>query len=181
MEASPQSQQLADLYRRYGPAIHRRALALVKEAEEAVDITQDTFLAYMRGEASLRGEASAFTVLYQIATHKAVDRLRRKARWTGSLALREEDEEEAEQRLEAATAHEGDVHRVEAAQDLALLTQGEEPQVLTAAFLYHVEGYSTEEVAQTLDLSRKTVSKLLVRFTERARKRSARFEPEVGR
>jgi RNA polymerase sigma-70 factor (ECF subfamily) len=181
MEVSPLSQQLADLYRRYGPAVHRRAMALVQDPEEAVDITQDTFLAYMRGQSSLRGQASPFTVLYQIATYKAVDRLRRRARWTGSLTLREEDPEQEEQRLEAATAHEGGVGRVEAAQDLALLTHGEDPEVISVVFLYYVEGYSTEEIAQALDLSRKTVSKQLAKFSERARKRSARFEPEVRR
>ena len=165
------SEDLAALYRRFGPAVHRRA-------EEALDVTQDTFLAYMKARGSLRDEASPFTVLYQIATYRAVDRVRRRARWSGRLGpLSVEDEDgEAEHRSqEAATAHTGGMERVEALQDLALLTQGEDPEVLTVAVLYFVEGHTTEEVAQVLDLSRKTVTRMLARFAERAQKRGLRL------
>jgi RNA polymerase sigma-70 factor (ECF subfamily) len=175
MEA--ESAELTELYTRFGPAVHRRALSITRDAEEALDVTQDTFMAYMNLRSSLRGEASPFTVLYQIATHRAVDRLRRRARWSGTLGrLDVEDEEHAEQRREAVTAHEGGMTRVEALQDLAVLTQGEKPRVLTAAILYFVEGYTEAEVGRVLDLERHTVSKLLRQFAERARKRSARLE-----
>lgn len=176
--ATQTAEDLTELYRRYGPAIHRRALSLTRDAEEALDVTQDTFLAFMREQARPR-EASPFTVLYQITTFKAVDRLRRRARWSGRsprLELTEEDIEAEARQVEVTSAHEGGLARVEAAQDLALLTRGEDPQTLTAAFLYFVEGHTAEEVAQVLSLSRKTVGKLLVRFAERARKRSARLE-----
>jgi RNA polymerase sigma-70 factor (ECF subfamily) len=173
--------ELTELYRRFGPAVHRRALSITRDVEEALDVTQDTFMAYMNVRASLRGEASPFTVLYQIATHRAVDRLRRRARWSGSLGLDVEDEEGAAQRREAATAHEGGMARVEALQDLAVLTHGEKPRVLTAAVLYFVEGYTEAEVGRVLDLERHTVSKLLRQFAERARKRSARLEHGANR
>jgi RNA polymerase sigma-70 factor (ECF subfamily) len=179
MRADAGADHLTELYRRFGPAVHRRARAVLGDAEEALDVTQDTFLAYMRAEAGLRNEASPFTVLYQIATHKAVDRLRRRSRWNGRLGPLEVDESEEDRvrRLE----HPGGLERVEALQDLALLTHGESPQALTAALLYFVEEHTLEEVAQMLDLTRKTVSKLLHQFCERARKRSLRLEPEAAR
>lgn len=182
MRAGTEAEHLAELYRRFGPAVHRRAKSLLGDPEEALDVTQDTFLAYLRNRASLRGEASPFTVLYQIATHKALDRLRSRARWSGRLGpLQLEDEEGAERPVEAATAHGGGLERVEAMQDLALLTHGESPEALTAALLYFVEGHTVEEVGQVLDMTRKTAAKLLHQFTERARKRSARLEPEAAR
>jgi RNA polymerase sigma-70 factor (ECF subfamily) len=178
---APASEDLAALYRRFGPAVHRRALSLTRDAEEALDVTQDTFLAYMKVRGQARDEASPFTVLYQIATYRAVDRVRRRARWSGRLGpLSVEDEDAEAQRHETATAHTGGMERVEALQDLALLTQGEEPEVLTVAVLYFVEGYTAEEVAQVLDMSRKTVSRMLARFAERAQKRSARLAPGEG-
>ncbi|MFE8596879.1 RNA polymerase sigma factor [Archangium violaceum] len=177
----PPSQRLADLYRDYGPTLHRRARALTGDEEEATDIMQDAFLSFMRMGTSLRGEASPFTILYQIVTHRAVDRLRKNARWTGRLALHEVEEPEAtERRLDMATAHEGGLNRVEAAQDLALLTQEEEPRVLTAAFLYFVEGHSAEQVGQILKLPRKAVEKMLKQFLKRARAKQARFGDEVS-
>jgi DNA-binding transcriptional regulator LsrR (DeoR family) len=67
---------------------------------------------------------------------------------------------------------------VDAAHDLIQLTRGESTQAVAAAWLYHVDGNTTEEVAQALNLSRKTVGKLLARFSERARKRAARLDAE---
>ncbi len=181
MRADAGADHLTELYRRYGPGIHRRARFLLGDADEALDVTQDTFLAYMRAEAGLRGQASPFTVLYQIASHKAVDRLRRRSRWSGRLGALDVEEEAAEDPGRRLEAHPGGLERVEAMQDLALLTHGEEPQTLTAALLYFVEEHTLEEVAQVLDLTRKTVSKLLQQFCERARKRSLRLEPGVAR
>lgn len=169
-------QTAADLYRRLSPAIYRRALALLGDEQEALDVAQETFLDFLDARARMRGEASAFTFLYQMATHKAFDRLRRRARWSGILAEPSYQEDEQDPVERAADPCESHGTRVEAACDLALLTQGEKPEVLTAALLYFVEGYTTDEVAGTLDLSRKTVGKLLARFSERARKRAARME-----
>jgi len=164
------------LYRRFGPAINRRARAMLRDDEEAFDVTQDTFLAYMRSEHSLRREASPFTVLYQIATHKAVDRLRRNSRWSGVLGSFDISEDEAPARSgEGTGSHEGGMARVEALRDLSLLTDGEPTQTLTAAVLSFVEGYSMQEIGEVLGLDRKEVSDLLHQFAERARKRSARL------
>lgn len=46
---------------------------------------------------------------------------------------------------------------------------------MTAAYLYFVERYTTEEIGQTLGLSRKTIGKYLAGFAERAQKRAARL------
>jgi RNA polymerase sigma factor (sigma-70 family) len=176
----PSEGDLEALYKRFGPLVSRRAKSLTGDDEEARDVTQDTFLAYMNLRRTSHDTASPFTVLYQIATYRAVDRVRRRARWSGRLgplAVEDEDGEADQRYLDAAATHSGGLERVEALQDLALLTQGEEPEVLTVAVLYFVEGYTTEEVAQVLDLSRKTVSRMLARFAERAQKRSLRLTP----
>lgn len=169
---------LEALYRRFGPAIYRRARLLLRDDQEAFDVTQDTFLAYMRTQTSLRGEASAFTVLYQIGTYKAVDRLRRNARWSGvlgSLELSDDDESPGAWVL----SHEGGLSQVEALRDLALLTDGETPLALTAAILHFVEGHTKSEVGEILELDRKEVAHLLRGFAERARRRSSQFEKEA--
>ena len=165
---------LEGLYRRFGPAIYRRALGLLGDTTEAHDVLQETFIAYMKSADRLRGVAQPFTVLYQISTYQALDRLRRKARWRHVLPTMP-DTDEAESVPEVATAANG-VAQVEAAQDLALLTRGEDEQTLTAASLYFVEGCTTEETAQVLGLSRKTVGKLLAQFITRAKKRAARLD-----
>ncbi|MBI5548345.1 MAG: sigma-70 family RNA polymerase sigma factor [Deltaproteobacteria bacterium] len=173
-----ESQLVADLYRRYAPAVHRRALLLTGDAQAALDVTQETFLAFMDARTRLRGEASAFTVLFQIATHKAVDLLRRRARWSGLLATVAFDDQAAESRAEPVETERDTSRRVEAMHDLALLTRGECQEVVSAAYLYFVERCTTEEVGQALGLSRKTIGKYLAGFVERARQRAARLEAE---
>jgi len=165
-----------ELYRRFSPAVRRRAFAMLQDAEEAADVTQDAFLAYILGASSLRGEASPFTVLFQMVTYKAVDRLRRIARWSGVFRPLDVSEDEAAAWPGAwAPSHDGGLGRVEAMKDLALLFEDESPQTVTAASLYMVEGLTYKEVGQVLDLSSKTVSRLVNQFAESARKRSARL------
>jgi RNA polymerase sigma factor (sigma-70 family) len=176
MRSGPDSESLAEFYRRFGPAVHRRALSLLRDASEALDVTQETFLAYLEGGDALEGNA-AFAVLYQIATYRSVDRLRRRARWNGVLAPFDPGEFNEDAEPELNVPHDGGLRQVEAAQDLALLTRGERPEVLTAALLYFVEGNTTEEIAQVLDLSRKTVGRLLAQFVDRAQKRRTRLDP----
>jgi RNA polymerase sigma-70 factor (ECF subfamily) len=163
---------LTRLYQRLGPRVFRRALSLLHDAEEARDVTQDTFLAYLRAQALLRGEASAWTVLHEIATHKAIDCLRRRSRGV----LREgapsaEDEELAQGPWEPATPHTGGIERVDALHDLEILTRGESPQVLQVARLYFVEGYTYGEVGMELASSRKTISRVLRQLSARAQRR----------
>lgn len=170
--------RLTELYQRFGPAINRRARAVLQDDQEAFDVMHDTFLAYMRRQSALRGEASPFTVLYQIATYKAVDRLRRNSRWSGVLgSLDIPEDEDARHEGARAGSNEGGLARVEAMRDLALLTDGEQPLAITVASLYFVEGYTMQEIGRTLGLDRKTVSGLLHGFAERARGRSVRFTP----
>ncbi len=164
-----------ELYRRYAPAVFRRALSLLGGDEAtAKDVTQDVLLGYFKGEARLTGAAQPFTVLYQMATYQSVDRLRSRARWHGKMSSLSHDEEGDGPAVQVP-AHDGGVERVEATHDLALLTKGEDEQTLTCAVLYFVEGYTTQEIAETLDLSRKTVGRALAAFAARANKRSERL------
>ncbi|MFZ5472253.1 MAG: RNA polymerase sigma factor [Myxococcota bacterium] len=171
--------EVEELYRRYAPAVHRRAASLLRDDQEALDVTQATFLAFLESKERLRGEASHFTLLYQIATYQSLDRLRRRARWSNILGNLEVKEDDDGPSLLEPASDDGGARQVEAAHALSLLTKGEEPQTLTAATLYFVEGCTTEEIATVLDLSRKTVGKLLSQFAQRAQKRAQRFAPGV--
>jgi RNA polymerase sigma-70 factor (ECF subfamily) len=168
------------LYRHYGSAIYRRALSILRDAQEATDVTQASFLAYMESRGKLRGEASPFTVLYQIATYQAVERVRHRARWSGVIGQIEEPEDNEAATPTTPRGFAAGLHQVEISQDLAMLTHGEKREVLTAAFLYYAEGHTTEEVAQVMGLSRKTIGRMLVQFVQRARKRQLRFESGVA-
>lgn len=173
---------LAALYTRYSAAIHRRARFLLKDSEEALDVTQETFIAFMHDAVGGYTAASPFTVLYQIATYKAVDRLRSRSRWSGTLSLLDRlDTGNFADVQESVASSEGGLARVEALQDLAILTHGEKPQALTAAVLYFAEDHTMEEIAMVLRCSRRTIAKLLRQFAARARKRTNRLDKGSAR
>lgn len=159
---------LTELYRRFGPTLYRRALSLLNNHEEALDVTQDAFVALVERFDRVGSDSEAFALLYQMATYQAIDRVRRSGRWSERVA-----------RLEAGGTEGGqgpELARFEAARDLSVLTRGESPRALKAAKLHFAEGHSVTEVGTVLALSRKTVGQLLERFMVRARKRSARLE-----
>lgn len=156
--------EVAELYKRHAPALHRRCASIVGNPDEARDLVQETFARYIAAQKTWRDRASPFTVLYRIATNASIDRLRR--RKTAS-----EDELDAE-------AHVGDLggepRRVDSLHDLAFLTRGLSEEELTVAVLHHLDGYTQDGIAASLDLSRRTVGKILARFEEHVKKRAAR-------
>ena len=60
--------------------IYRYALSLMRDATEAEDMTQETFLRAYRQRDSLRDPGALLTWLYRIATHVCLDRLRQRTR-----------------------------------------------------------------------------------------------------
>lgn len=160
----PDDSELAELYKRHAPALHRRCATIVGSSDEARDLVQETFARYLAAEPSWRAAASPFAALYRIATNAAIDRLRR--RKTAS-----EDELDAE-------AYVGDLggepRRIDSLHDLAFLTRGLSEQELTVAVMYHLDGYTQDGIAASLDLSRRTVGSILARFERHVRKRAQR-------
>ncbi len=67
------------LVERYQRPVLHLARALVRDAQEAEDVLQDTFLGALRGAASYRGDAPVSAWLFAIARHAAFRRGRRGA------------------------------------------------------------------------------------------------------
>lgn len=163
MARTGEGDRVAELYKRHAAALHRRCSSIVGNPDEARDLVQETFARYLSSKTS-GDESSAFAVLYRIATNASIDRLRR--RKTAS-----EDELHAE----AHTADLGnEPRRVNNLRDLAFLTKGLSEEELTVAVLHHLDGYTQDGIAESLDLSRRTVGKILQRFEEHVKKRAAR-------
>lgn len=162
------------MYRRYGPMLFRRCRALLGSDAEAQDCLHDTFVGFLKG--NWRGEAQPLTVLYRVATNQAIDRLRKRGRWFGkatAFTVRDtESDSTIDEQAEAWSSRQNmaETERMEWAHDLAILTRDEDDFTLTAATMHWVEGYSLEEIAQTLGVTRKTVSARLHRFSERVKK-----------
>ncbi len=74
--SSPTSDELE----RHRTAVTRYIRSLVRDASEAEDLAQETFLRAHRQRAGLRDQAALESWLYHIATHVSIDRLRHRTR-----------------------------------------------------------------------------------------------------
>jgi RNA polymerase sigma-70 factor, ECF subfamily len=69
-----------DEMEQHRPAVIRYIRYLVRDAAEAEDLAQETFLRAHGQRNTLRDPAALASWLYQIATHVSIDRLRQRAR-----------------------------------------------------------------------------------------------------
>src|SRR6478672_8955301 len=113
---APPGDDIAELYKRHAPALHRRCASIVGNPDEARDLVQETFARYLSSRGTF-DRASPFTALYRLATNAAIDRLRHR---------------------KTAELHTGELH------DLALRTRGLPEEEVTVAVLHHLDGYTQE-------------------------------------
>jgi len=162
-----------DIVHRYRERIFRRVFGMLKDHEDAEEVTQDTFLRARRGLESFRGDAAFSTWLYQIATNLAHNRYwfwwRRRRHAAVSLdavisadadltlaeVLPDEQPDPGEEMVTQEL-----LERVEAAMKVISPSHRE---ILT---LRNVRNLSYEEIAARLDLSLGTVKSRIARARE---------------
>jgi RNA polymerase sigma-70 factor, ECF subfamily len=139
------------LLRRYNQRLFRVARGIVASDAEAEDVLQDAWVRAYEHLASFRGEALLSTWLARITTHEAYARLRRRRRF---VPLSDEAESELPTRQEGpdAAAATGELRR---ALEGAI---GALPPLYRSVFLLReIEGLSTQETAEALEISAATV------------------------
>jgi RNA polymerase sigma-70 factor (ECF subfamily) len=148
------------LVERYQTRIHAMVYGMVRDGEEARDITQNAFIKAYQSLASFRIESSFYTWLYRIAMNLAIDHCRKNRRrkttaFDEAVANRDEDgtildlhQSESPQRaLQRKQLHE----RIFAALDE--LSEDQREVIL----LREVEGMSYKEIAEAMDIPEGTV------------------------
>jgi RNA polymerase sigma-70 factor (ECF subfamily) len=158
MDREDERERAAELYRRYGPAVYRRCLKLLRDREAARDATQEVFVKLVRDISKLDDPETALPWMYRVATNHCLNHLRT-GRRHGEQALGEWEVADV-----AAEATYPDRHL--AGKVLAQFDEG--TRAVAVGVL--VDGMGHEELAGALGVSRKTVERRLSRFLERARK-----------
>jgi len=151
----------AELVGRWHRRLLAHALRITGDPEAAGDVVQETWVAAIKGLSKL-ADADAFPCwIHQIVTHKGADwvrRARRQRGLTAQLAARERDG--------AVRPRPGRGAAIETLSDaLAYL-----PPIHRAVIsLYYVEGFTTDEIAGIVGISRGTVKSRLHAARERIR------------
>lgn len=132
------------LVNRYEARLRRLAASLVGDATEAEDIAQDTFLKVLRSASQFRGKGSARGWLFRIATHTALDRLRRTKR-LAEVPLRAEVETGPSDSADRGWEQQQQARQIW--DGLSKLT----PENRSVLVLREIEGLSYREISEILD------------------------------
>ena len=153
------AQAFRALVERYQRRVYQLALGMVKDADEAMDITQETFVRVHRYLPSFKGESSFFTWTYRIATNLCLDAARRRGR--SERVEMDESDAEIEAHMDPPSAALAGPQRaalnaeLKAKIDDALASLSENHRAIL--LLREVEGLSYEELAQALGIRKGTV------------------------
>ncbi|MGC6424692.1 MAG: RNA polymerase sigma factor [Lentimonas sp.] len=159
-----------DIVARYYDRIYARVSQLLKNQQDAEEVTQDAFIRAHRGLDKFRGDAAFSTWLYQIATNLAHNRywywFRRKRDY--SVSLDQPLSEEGDLSLENVLPSEGE-SPAEAAVTQEFVDRvtecmsGLNEKHKEVLILRNVKNLSYEEIAQQLDISVGTVKSRIAR------------------
>ncbi|MFZ5442214.1 MAG: RNA polymerase sigma factor [Myxococcota bacterium] len=148
------SHDVQQAWQRYFSPVREKCRRVLGDSDEAKDVAQETFIRFWKSGATADPRTS-LAWLYRTATRLSVDRLRQRAVHARPVPGPTETSD-----LEAATA---------SRQLLERLATAAEPDELEAAVLARLDGLTHPEIALVMDVSERTVRRLLNRFDARAR------------
>ena len=134
---------LRSLWTRYSPYVDAVVRRLVNDSDQAADVAQEVWIQIFKALPGWRGESAFSTWAHRIAVNRTLNALRRTKRLAQLETPIEEDsaavEQESERSMLAQTIE-------EAANRLS-------PGARTVFLLHDVEGYTHEEIADTLGIT----------------------------
>jgi RNA polymerase sigma-70 factor, ECF subfamily len=149
--------ELAELYRRYGTFLRRRARLVTRDPALADDALHEACLNLLRSGADYRGARQPLSWLYRVVDRASIDQLRRGKRLRSAAVFDDLDE------LASPPGVDHDLRlRV-----LELLG-GLDPESAEVAVMAFVDGMTQGEIAEELGYSRVTINKRVQAIRQQA-------------
>jgi len=162
--------EFAKLVDAYSGQIYRLAMKMLQNPQDAEDILQETFIKAHRALPNFEGRSSLSTWLYRIASNEALMFLRRQR--PDQISIEQPADEEDQKPLQIidwCCLPEGELMSTEARANLERSVE-QLPQALRVVFLLRdIEGLSTRETANVLDITESAVKTRLSRARLRLR------------
>ncbi|MFL5411271.1 MAG: RNA polymerase sigma factor [Myxococcales bacterium] len=162
-------EEIAELYRLYAPAIHRRCLRILGDHEAGGDATHEVFMRLIGNLAKLQNRDRAVRWIFRVSVNHCLH-LRRNAARRGEESISGLGDSETEGGIDVVA------HRQLAGKVLSRFDQ----KTQSVALGVLVGGMEHEEVAALLGISSNTVSRKLQRFVVNSRKYLRRTEEKAG-
>jgi RNA polymerase sigma-70 factor (ECF subfamily) len=159
-------------------AIYRLALRMMGNEADAEDVLQETFLSAFKSIDRFEGRSSLSTWLYRIASNAALMRLRRNEPEQVSVdepVERDDGEMMPRQFFDFCCLPEDDLLREEAREQMKQAIDDLPPTLRSVFVLRDIEGLSTAETAEALDLSESAVKSRLMRARLKLRDELSRY------
>jgi RNA polymerase sigma-70 factor (ECF subfamily) len=170
--AAGDREALAPLMERHYRRLYRIALAYLRNADDALDAVQETFVKAFQNAGRWDGSAEVGPWLSRIAVNHAIDRYRRGKRRRATITPLGDDDHD-ERVATGELSPERRVHGREVGERIARALRSLPERQRTVFVLRHYDELSLEEIAATLELSLGTVKSSLHRAVYRLRERLA--------
>ena len=163
------------LVRKYEKFVCTTIFSVVRNYDDALDVSQEVFLKLYHNIGSFKGESSFSSWLYRIAKNSALDFLRKQKNTRQNVSLVTESSDGEEVQLEIADTS-------EKSSPESRILKKEQKEILYAALddlsdehreiiiLRDIEGYAYEQITEILKLEHGTVKSRLFRARENLRK-----------
>jgi len=155
-----------EIVRRYEDMVARTVKSMLGEGQQADDAGQDTFIRLYKGLKDFRGDSKLSTYIQRIAVNQCLNEIRRSKRFSPLIYQSgESDEEVSYEPVSDETEKSTDIKEIV---NMALSKLDTEFRAVVV--LRMVQGYSTKETAEILELPMGTVLSRLSRAKEQLRK-----------
>ena len=152
------------LVERYQRKVYSIAFNMVRNRDDAMDLTQDAFVKLHRSLTSFQGQSSFYTWLYRIVVNLGIDHLRKAGRFTSidydDTYQRNEDQVQGDGSLlpsRLGTNPEKALGRKELMSQMQTALDSLSENHRMAIILREVEGLSYTEIAEVMGVSKGTV------------------------
>ncbi len=166
----------AVLVDRYKDLIFTLALRMIKNREEAEEVSQDTFIKVYKKLSKFKGDSKFSTWIYKVTYNTCLDKLKKLKRTQNTVAIDEYTAHQVKTFDNALEALET-AERKETIRDCISLLPSEDGFLLT---LYYFEEQSLEEIAKVVNLKPNNVKVKLFRSRKKLTTiLRTRLDPEV--
>ncbi|GAA4900120.1 RNA polymerase sigma factor [Flaviramulus aquimarinus] len=164
------------LVERYQDLVFTLTFRMLKNREEAEEVSQDTFVKVYKSLNKFKGDSKFSTWIYRIAYNTSLDRIKKNKKFLNDVAIDEFTEHQVKA-IDNALDRLENKERKQTIQDCIALLPGDDSFLLT---LYYFEDLSLEEISKTIGLTANNVKVKLFR----SRKKLAtilkdKLEPEL--
>lgn len=151
------------LVEKYQQRIYNIAFRMTNNHDDALDLSQESFLRIFRALGSYKGESSFSTWVHRVASNVCLDELRKKKRQplvalsTDALVSGDEGEYPIEVAASETDSPEQQLLRQETRREIAHALAKLSPEHRLVLVLRDIEGYSYDEIAEMLEANIGTI------------------------